>query len=212
VTGRLHIVGALARGLALLGVLLSGCAGASPEPAHPERAEPVPGNDALRRQVIGETGRELYDALARAEPETLLLDDVALRKVLEPKQATRFDALRLGLRQRLDLRPEAFALFRQASFSGVCLQGARVAPAGGTLGLRHQGWVFDRALVVGEQPSGRRVAAWVEGTFVYTNAGFRAIDLERVEEPRWEHSDLELAPCDMEAGLHEPLPVVDVSR
>ena len=45
------------------------------------------------------------------------------------------------------------------------------------------------------------VAAWVEGVFVYSNAGFKAIDLQRVEAPRWEHADLEIATCDMQAGL-----------
>ncbi len=32
---------------------------------------------------------------------------------------------------------------------------------------------------------------------MFSDAGFGALDLERVETPRWEHSDLELAPCDM---------------
>jgi hypothetical protein len=65
------------------------------------------------------------------------------------------------------------------------------------LGLQADGWIFDRFLLIGRRPSGRRIAAWVEGVFVYTDAGFTALDLERVEEPRWEHSDLEIAPCDL---------------
>ena len=55
---------------------------------------------------------------------------------------------------------------------------------------------------------GRRVASWVEGAFVYTREGFRALDLTRVEVPRWEHADLELAACDMEVGILNPRPVV----
>jgi hypothetical protein len=57
-------------------------------------------------------------------------------------------------------------------------------------------WTIERVLVIGIRPGGRRIAAWIEGTFVYTDAGIGALDLERVEQPRWEHSDLELAPCD----------------
>ena len=53
-------------------------------------------------------------------------------------------------------------------------------------------------------PTGRRVAAWVEGVFIQTDGGFVAIDLHRVEDPRCEHTDLEIAPCDMEAGIRHP--------
>ena len=112
------------------------------------------------------------------------------------------------------MRRGEYQSMREARYGGVCLQDARVERSGPPFGLRESGWVFDRALVVGvtsEGPEGRRVAAWVEGTFVYTTEGFGAISIVRVERPRWEHSDLELAPCDMEVGVHSPLSIVEVS-
>jgi hypothetical protein len=188
----------------MLGVAAAGCGGSakSVRPEHP-RARPPDG--ASRAAAVRAFGKRVYDALADGKPQRVLLGDVALRQVLEPEAATRVSALRAGMGARLDFRPRAFGLLREAEFTGVCVQSSREEPAASTIGLREPGWVFERMLVVGEQGGGRRVASWVEGTFVYTNAGFAAIDLRRVEEPRWEHSALELAPCDLKVGLRGPL-------
>ena len=191
--------------------VLAACGGA-PDAARPEHPRPVPAAKEARSAAIQAFGEELHRAVGEGHPERVLFDDVAIRELLAPKAATRVAALRVGLGTRLSIREDAFASLRDSHYAGVCLQGSRLEPAGSPLGLEAPGWVFDRALVVGAQPGGRRVAAWVEGTFLYTNVGFGAIDLARVEEPRWEHSDLEIAPCDMEVGLHTPLPVVDVTE
>jgi hypothetical protein len=191
---------------------MGGAACGAPSTSEPTVPVEVPQAKAARDRALARVGRRLFDALRRGAPERLLFDDGVLRRLLEPDAATRVAAYRLGRGARLDYRPAAFGGLRQSEYAGVCLQGARVEPSGTPLGLRKPGWVFDRALVAATTGSGRRLGAWVEGTFVYTNAGFGAIDLGRVEEPRWEHSDLELAPCDMEVGLDEPLPVVDVTK
>ena len=43
-----------------------------------------------------------------------------------------------------------------------------------------------------------RSAAWLEGTFVFTNRGWEAIAIRHMEVPRPDHADLELAPCDVQ--------------
>ena len=89
-----------------------------------------------------------------------------------------------------------------ATFAGFCAQGAREEAPRAGLGLTHAGWVLERILLVargGAAAAGS--ASWVEGDFVYTDRGWRVLSLRRVETPRRQHSDLELAPCDVEAGL-----------
>lgn len=154
----------------------------------------------------------MYRLLKNARPQRLLLNDEELNRLLDPNAANQARALRPGVNQRLGVERARFRALNNAEFSGVCLQGAREEPAGGRLGLLEPAWVFERALVVGTQPGGRRLASWVEGAFVYTNEGFQAIALTRVEAPRWEHSDLELTTCDMEVGLTRPLDVVVVTE
>ena len=102
------------------------------------------------------------------------------------------------------------SLLATAEYAGICLQGAREAPADGPLGLEMPGWVFDRFLLIGLRVPGQRLATWLEGVFLYTDAGFFALDLERVEEPRWEHSDLEIAPCDL--SIRGDLPAIASDR
>jgi hypothetical protein len=88
------------------------------------------------------------------------------------------------------------------------LQRARIEPAGPPLGLREPGFVAERVLVVGAEPGGGKVAAWVEGSFVLTDQGFFAVSLQRLETPRRDHADLDLAPCDLEIGVRSPRQVV----
>lgn len=190
-------------------VLAVGCTGRLG--VHPVRPMPVPASEQARHEALDQAGRQMYAALAAGRPERLLFDDLTLRRLLVPAAATRASALRAGLEVRLGLRREAFSAFDGAKYLGICVQGARLEPAGTTAGLKHAGWMFDRALVAGVEPSGRRIASWVEGEFLFTNEGLGAISLDRVEEPRWENSDLELAPCDMEVGLHGTQDVVGVN-
>ena len=90
--------------------------------------------------------------------------------------------------------------FREARYLGFCAQGAREEAPGQALGLPRPGWVLERILVVASV-RGTRSAAWLEGSFVYTERGWRALSVRRVEPPRPRHSNLELAPCDVESGL-----------
>ena len=189
------------------GLIGLGCGSAAPT----LRPLPVPAERSARHEIIDSFGRRLYGAVADARPESVLLDDIGLRAVTEPSAASRYAALRVGVSSRLRADGSALRTLQDARYAGVCLQGSRLEPPGSTVGLSHAGWTFDRILVVGLQPGGRRMAAWVEGTFIYTSEGFAALDLTRVEEPRWEHADLELAPCDMQIGIRGPRPVVDVT-
>lgn len=193
----------------LAALVVGGCGGGLS--SRPVRPIPVPASEQARHEALDRAGRRIYGALAAGRPERLLFDDLTLRRLLVPDAATQASALRAGLEVRLGLRREAFSAFDGAKYLGICVQGARLEPAGTSMGLKHAGWMFDRALVAGIEPSGRRIASWVEGAFLFTTKGFGAISLDRVEEPRWEHSDLELAPCDMEAGLHDTQDVVGVS-
>ncbi len=144
-------------------------------------------------------GEKVHAALVRGAPEELLVDDFSLRSLVDSESATRYGALRAGIGARLSEIDTG--LFSDTRFGGACLQGARLEAPGGVVGLVRDGWVFDRILVMGLQPGGRRIGAWVEGVFVDTNEGFVALDLSQVESPRWEHADLDLATCDMEVGI-----------
>ncbi|MEM9195588.1 MAG: hypothetical protein AAGF12_40855 [Myxococcota bacterium] len=195
--------------LVLVGACLAlGCGGATEQ----VRSLPVPDDQGERRGAIDSFGEAAYSALAVGYPNRLLLDDEALRRVVQPNAATRWAGVRAATTARLAVDPAEFEVLRVSSYKGVCLQGARLEPAGSQIGLYQSAWVFDRALVVATQPGGRPIAAWIEGTFVYTNRGFHAIDLARVETPRWEHADLELATCDMEVGVHSPRDIVEATE
>ena len=141
------------------------------------------------------------------EPQRLLYDELDLTNLLSRGAAMRIRGRRLHLTERLSLRPDGLAgPLADADYAGVCVQGAREEAASGPLGLLTDAWVFDRILLIGRRAGGQRVAAWIEGVFVYSDTGFAALDLERVEEPRWEHSDLEIAPCDL--AIREDLPAI----
>jgi hypothetical protein len=195
-------------GLALVALALvavawaSGCGGSGVP--RPTTALAAPDSASARRATIDALGRRAWDAMAAGAPQRLLLDDLDLRTVLDSAGATRLSARRLSVVQRIGETDELSRLLAGASYAGVCLQGARDEAEGGVTGLRSPGWVFDRILVIGRRGTGRRIAAWLEGLFLYTDAGFFAVDLERVERPRWEHSDLEIAPCDL--SIRDDLP------
>lgn len=194
----------------VVGVLIASCGGGA-ERAAVERTLEVPRSEEARHEILRRTGAHLYRALREADPGRLLLDDMALRQLLSGEAATRGSILRAPRGRRLIDRPQAFSILQTAAYQGICIQGSRVEPPHSPVGLLRPAWMFDRALVAGRRPSGRRVAVWVEGEFVYTDEGFRAISIGRVEEPRWEHSDLDLAPCDMEVGIRGAPYVVGVT-
>lgn len=163
---------------------------------------PMPAEVPARHEAMDELGRRLHVALAAGHPEHVMLGDDELRALLGSTAATRVAARRAAIGVRLggDAQRLTIAL-DGTTYLGVCLQDARDEPGDATLGLRATGWVFRRVLLAAARPGGRRVALWIDGVFVFTDAGFGALDLERVEDPRPEHSDLELAPCDMATSL-----------
>lgn len=160
-------------------------------------AAPQPGE---RHELIGEFGRRAYGLARVGSVAPLLLDDLQLRALLHPEAATRVAVLRHNHRRAWSLSALERQLLANSEFIGVCVQGLRVEPAAGVLGLTADGWVFDRMLLVGSHGVGGHVALWVEGIFLRTDAGLRALTLERVESPRREHADLELALCDLRVG------------
>lgn len=156
----------------------------------------MPGDIEARHDGLGELGASLHRALRRGSVARVSVPDEHLDQYLSASGAARARAHRLT-------RPHLPGLqrFSETEYLGVCVQGSRQAQPGDALGVLAPSWVFERALVVGRQRNGRRVASWVEGFFLFTDRGFVAIDLDRVESPRWEHSDLEIGACDMQVGL-----------
>lgn len=189
---------------ALLGAALGGAAacGGPRAASGPTVPRAMPAEVQARHAAMDAFGARLLAALAAGHPAEVVLGDDVLRVLLEGPAATRVAARRATLGVRLaDLESALVRALEGARYLGVCLQDARDEPASGPLGLRSEGWTFRRVLVAAERPGGRRVALWVDGVFLFTDAGFGALDLERVESPRPEHSDLEIAPCDMATHL-----------
>lgn len=201
---RLRLPG-LAR-LIAFAALLTACGG-TPAPSGPTCPVGMPATVDARNLAIDDLGQRAWAAMAAGDPRALLYQDTDLEVLLDSGATARVAARRLALDDRLAIDPDALrSPLASAEYAGICLQGARAVEAGGPIGLIADGWVFDRLLIIGRRPTGRRVAAWIEGVFVYSDAGFAAIDLERVEEPRWEHSDLEIAPCDL--SIRNDLPEI----
>jgi hypothetical protein len=190
-------------------LLVVSCGGGSTAVETTREAEARP-EDQPDDSAIARVGQRIYDAMVAGDPQGLLIDDAGMRRLVTAEAGERYAALRLGVGTRIG---ETSSLaFDGTSYLGVCLQGARLEPADAELGLRAPAWIFERALVAGRMASGRRTAAWIEGVFVRTENGFVALDLHSVEDPRWEHTDLEIAPCDMESGIREPQDVGMATR
>lgn len=161
----------------------------------------MPDDMDARHALMDAFGRRLHAALIAGDATRVMVGDDELRALLAGEDATRTGARRLTVGSRL-LEPELVA--RQltgTTYLGVCLQDAHDEGTHGPLGLRAEGWVFSRILLAASRPGGGRIATWIDGNFVLTDAGFVALDLEHVEAPRWEHSDLEIAPCDLRTRL-----------
>jgi len=196
--------GASARRLFVGSVLSVAALSACGAAAAPLCTQTVPTAATEREAAIHALGRTLFAALRDGEPERALLDDLALRAVLDGTGASHANAIRqtTGPELRAGRRALTLAL-RGTTYVGICLQRSSVEPPGGVLGLRADAWVVERALVVAQHPRAGSLAGWVEGSFVFTSRGFGAIAIDRVEAPRPAHSDLELASCEMSAGLDE---------
>lgn len=189
--------------------VLSACGGSQTpvDNAPPPGPAPIPTVPDERRAALTELARELFAAMAAADADRLLVPVDELAPILEPEAIQRIEALRMAIHARVALDPGRHGAFGDTELWGLCALGARNEPAHGPIGLKAEGWVVERAMVVGRRLDGRRLGAWFEGTFVYAGGRLRALDLRRVEDPRWEHSDLELVTCDMQVGLGDPLDV-----
>jgi hypothetical protein len=180
--------------------MAAGCASA--RAGMPTAARPLPQDQATVERTLDDFGRRLYGALSGARPQGVVLDDDGLRALLRHEAAERAIALRRTAPGLGRITPQERALFSGARYWGICVQQGRAEPGGGPLGLRSPGFLFERALVVGQEPGGGAIASWVEGHFVNTSAGFTALAIERVEPPRRDHADLELAVCELRAGAY----------
>ncbi len=159
----------------------------------------MPQESGERRSTLMELSRVLFEGLRGGSLEHSVAPGSEVDRLVVPQMRFRIERERAG---RLDRG--LLGTFRRdwaaASFAGFCAQGAREEPAARGLGLQRPAWVLDRVLVVANL-GGSRSASWLEGRFVYTAQGWKTLSLTRIEQPRRNHADLELAPCDVEAGL-----------
>lgn len=181
-------------------LLLSSCGPAIPTG---ESARTMPRTADARRAALEEFGPRLYEALRTRNAPSVLFGEEALLEMLDDVAVHRFIRGRVALGTRLGNAPAVAAGFEGTEFLGLCAQGSRVGRATEPPGLLAETWVIDRLLVVASRAGNRRMAAWVEGPFVYSASGFGAVDLRRVEDPRWEHSDLEIGVCDIAFGYRD---------
>jgi hypothetical protein len=175
-----------------------GC-GAAQAPSAPST---MPHDAELRRISLRDLAQQLVEGLRAGslDPSFATLRELDL--IVVPSARLPLEREREGWRQRSFVLGSFPRDWSDARFVGFCAQGARTEPPHAGLGLTQAGWVLDRLLVV-VQPAtgGPRSASWLEGDFVYTGRGWRVLSLRRAEPPRRHHADLELAPCDVEAGL-----------
>jgi len=189
----------------MLWVVVAGC-GASAAPASGP-TKPLPLSQLQSAEpALARFGQRLYAALARGKPFEIAFDAGGLRNLLLPEAEHVALVRRAQTPGPLSLPESERALWAQARYAEICIQQGRVEPRAGTLGLRAPGFVFERALLVGREPGGGALAAWVEGEFLHTDAGFGALSLERIEAPRRDHSDLELAVCELRAQAKDLKP------
>lgn len=194
---------------AMVAVFLSACGG-SQTPATslgPERSLTAPSDSAERAQALQQFAERAFRTLQHGHAVELVFDEVALGRLLNSPSATRAGGQRRSMPAASGMAPRQFELLRDARFDGACFQGLHDEAEGSVVGLLQPGWMFERVLLVGSEPTGR-LAIWLEGEFLWTDQGFGAISIQAVEAPRRNHADLELAVCDVDLGVHEPLAVV----
>jgi hypothetical protein len=160
----------------------------------------IPPNDRAAWQgSLHEFAGSLFAALRDNRLEPVLVPFDALDAFLTPRGRIRVEHERSAHRPNM-LQAAVAQAWAKASYVGFCTQGVHAEPPHGSYGLRSDAWIVDRILVVGLR-NRSRTAAWVEGTFVHTSRGWRALSLGRIEVPRSHHSDLEVALCDVEYGI-----------
>jgi hypothetical protein len=165
----------------------------------PVRLKTPPNDHTAWRMSLNTFAASMFSALRESELDPVLVAFSDLDAVLTPIGRMRVEHERAGHRPNL-LQSAAARAWARASYVGFCIQGAHAEPANRSYGLRADAWIVDRMLVVAKR--GRsRTAAWVEGTFLYTDQGWRALSVSRIEPPRSHHTDLEVAPCDVEYGI-----------
>ena len=88
----------------------SGCPGPA-ETTEPTTLRPlaVPASDRARDDALLRTGERIYRALAQGRPDSLLVDDDGLRRLVTDDAATRYSAVRMGISVRLAVDPAEFA-------------------------------------------------------------------------------------------------------
>ncbi len=190
-------MGGVGRWLGCLFVVsLSSCGPARTSALRPAA---LPSDQTLRRESLEQLARGLFEAIRQEYPDQVLAAPAELDQLLPVHTRSRIEQERLH-QVAFTRVPGHPAVWREASYAGFCAQGAREEPAGGPLGLSEAAWTVERVLVAADLGRARS-ASWVEGRFLFTDRGFRALTLSRVEAPRTGHSDLDLAPCDVEQGI-----------
>jgi len=180
--------------LVMAGVLAA-CASSAPMPAPRE----LPIDAGQRHRMLATFGQRLYRALSSGHFEDVIADDRARDALLRPDLARR-SSRSLAAEQHgsaAAMAPSDRKLWGAARYAGLCVQSGRSETPTGVVGLRRSGFVFERGLLIGREAGGGELAGWVEGVFVLTEQGFVALEIERVETPRRDHSDLELAECEL---------------
>lgn len=179
-------------------VITAGCGGGILRATH---GVPLPDSVELRHLALDAFGQRLHAALRDSTPLDLLFDVDEVRVLQEGTAATRSLARRASLAFPLAAAAGVRRSLHDTSYLGICVQDAHDESARGALGLMHESWTFRRVLLAARRLDGHRVALWLDGVFIFADTGFGILDLERIEDLRWEHSDLDILPCDMVVGL-----------
>jgi hypothetical protein len=177
-------------------VILLVCVGCG---AHPVQAVIPPNDSQVWRDSLDDLASALFAALRAGRLEPVLVRRGELDRLLTLDGQMTVDHEREEQALSLSLSGTARA-WATSSYQGFCAQEAHAEPGGSAYGLRRDAWIVPRLLVVARRGKSR-TAAWVEGRFFYSNRGWLALSVGRIEPPRSHHTDLEVAPCDVERGI-----------
>lgn len=171
----------------------------------------LPSDSSERDRVLASFGERLYGAVATGHLEDVVASDRARDALLMPAAAQRTSIeLASGKGSEAAVAPSDREVWGSARYAGLCIQSGRHELPSGAIGLSKAGFVFERGLLIGREPAGGELAGWVEGVFVLTQSGFVALEIERIEPPRRDHSDLELAECELADHGGSPQDVVPI--
>ena len=178
--------------MAILLVCL-GCAARPVQPVIP------PDDKAVWRDSLDELAARLFSGLREGHLEPVLVKRAELDPLLTLNGQMIVDHEREDQALSLSLAGTANA-WATFVYQGFCAQDVHAEPAGSAYGLKRDAWVIQRVLVVARKGKNRS-AAWVEGRFFYSDRGWLALSIGRIEPPRSHHTDLEVALCDVERGI-----------